>query len=433
MDAFPQGVAGAFFDLLGVVQLRVMEVRRKNNSGREYRSGKTTPAGLITACFRMQFLKKGFKHCLQRCKKNASKHVPLCKAIYLCAMMENQVHKKSNAVAIWLLIGVGMIIVQVLLGGITRLTGSGLSITEWKPILGAIPPLNEADWLKAFDQYKQIGQYKHLNFEFTLQDFKFIYFWEWFHREWARLIAVVFLIPFIYFLVTKKFRKEMINPLIILFLLGIMQGLIGWIMVASGLNDESLYVDHLRLAIHFISALGLLCYTYWFALLLLVPKGEKVVAPGLKKFTLWLLSLFILQLVFGAFMAGLKAANYATTWPLINGEFVPSSMANDTLSSFTHDPLAVHFIHRNLAYIISVLIVVWFLKAKKVGGGTWFTRLRTWPLLLVALQVLLGIFTVLYANNKSALLWLGVAHQFTAMILLLVIVSIVFLLRKQQV
>lgn len=336
--------------------------------------------------------------------------------------------QKSNAVAIWLLIGVGMIIVQVLLGGITRLTGSGLSITEWKPILGAIPPLNEADWVKAFDQYKQIGQYKHLNFEFTLQDFKFIYFWEWFHREWARLIAVVFLIPFFYFLVTKKFRKEMINPLVILFLLGIMQGLIGWIMVASGLNEESVYVNHIRLAIHFISALGLLCYTLWFALLLLVPKEEKLVDPALKKFTLWILLLFVVQLVFGAFMAGLKAANYATTWPLINGEFVPSSMASDTLTSFTHDPLAVHFIHRNLAYIISVLVVVWFLKAKKVSSGTFFMRLRPWPLLLVALQVLLGIFTVLYANNKTALLWLGVAHQFTAMILLLVMVGIMYLL-----
>lgn len=223
----------------------------------------------------------------------------------------------------------------------------------------------------------------------------------------------------------------MVNPLIILFLLGIMQGLIGWIMVASGLNEESLYVDHIRLAIHFISALGLLCYTLWFALLLLVPKQEQVVDAGLKKFTLWILSVFIVQLVFGAFMAGLKAANYATTWPLINGEFIPSSLANDTLSSFTHDPFAVHFIHRNLAYIISVLILVWFLKAKKVNGGQIFTRLRSWPLMLVVVQVLLGIFTVLYANNKSALLWLGVAHQFTAMILLLVFVSIVFLLRRK--
>ncbi|MFN5020778.1 MAG: COX15/CtaA family protein [bacterium] len=339
--------------------------------------------------------------------------------------------KKSNVVAIWLLIGVGMIIVQVLLGGITRLTGSGLSITEWKPILGAIPPLNEASWLKAFEQYKQIGQFKHLNFEFTLADFKFIYFWEWFHREWARLIALVFLIPFIYFLVKKMFRREMINPLFILFLLGAAQGLIGWIMVASGLNDEKLYVDHLRLAIHFISALGLLCYTYWFAMMLLVPKDQHVVNPSLKQFTLWLLALLVVQLVFGAFMAGLKAANFATTWPSINGEFVPSSFSNDTLTSFTHDPLAVHFIHRMLAYLIAGLVILWHLRAKKIIGGTMFTKLRSLPLLVVLLQVLLGILTVLFAENKTALLWLGVAHQFTGMMFLLLMVGMVYLIRRK--
>ena len=339
--------------------------------------------------------------------------------------------KKSNAVAIWLLTGVGMIIIQVLLGGITRLTGSGLSITEWKPILGALPPLNEEAWLIAFEQYKQIGQFKHINFDFTLSDFKFIYFWEWFHREWARLIAVVFMVPFIWFIVKRKFKKEMINPLIILFLLGGLQGLIGWIMVKSGLNQENLYVNHIRLAIHFISALGLLCYTCWFAMMLLVPAEEKVISPSLKNFTIWLLVLIVIQLVFGAFMAGLKAANFATTWPLINGEFMPSSMSNDSLSTFTHDPLAVHFIHRNLAYIITLLIVIWYFKAKKITAGAMFSRLKTLPLALVLIQVILGIFTVLYANDKTALLWLGVAHQFTAMILVLVMVWLVYLVRSK--
>jgi cytochrome c oxidase assembly protein subunit 15 len=324
-----------------------------------------------------------------------------------------------------------MIIVQVLLGGITRLTGSGLSITEWKPILGAIPPMNEADWQKAFAQYQQIGQFKHLNFEFTLSDFKFIYFWEWFHREWARLIAVVFLVPFFYFTVTKKFKKEMIGPLVILFLLGAAQGLIGWIMVASGLNDEMLYVDHIRLALHFISALGLLCYTLWFALLLLVPKEEKIVAPGLKKFTLWILLLLVVQLVFGAFMAGLKAANFATTWPTINGEWIPSSLSNDTWLTFTHDPLAVHFIHRNLAYVLAILMLLWYLKAKQLVGGKYVGSLKSLPLLLVIAQILLGICTVLYANNSTALLWLGVAHQFTGMMLLLSFVGIVYLLKRK--
>jgi cytochrome c oxidase assembly protein subunit 15 len=379
----------------------------------------------------MKFLVKWFEHLLQSSKKNSSKNLRDVQLQYLCAMIENTVAKKSNAVAIWLLIGVGMIIIQVLLGGITRLTGSGLSITEWKPILGAIPPLNEAAWLKAFEQYKQIGQFKHLNFEFTLADFKFIYFWEWFHREWARLIALVFLIPFIYFIVKKMFRKEMINPLIILFLLGAAQGLIGWIMVASGLNDEKLYVNHIRLAIHFISALGLLVYTYWFAMLLLVPSTQHVVSPSLKKFTVGLLLLVVVQLVFGAFMAGLKADNFATTWPTINGEWVPSSMSNDGLADLTHDPLAVHFIHRTLAYIITALIIVWHLRAKKIVGGSMFAKLRSLPLLMVVLQVVLGILTVLFANSKTALLWLGVAHQFTGMMFLLMMMTMVYLVRKK--
>ena len=346
-------------------------------------------------------------------------------------MNETGVSKKSNAVAIWLLVGVGMIIIQVLLGGITRLTGSGLSITEWKPILGAVPPMNEADWLKAFKQYKQIGQYKHLNFEFTLSDFKFIYFWEWFHREWARLIGVVFFIPFVWFIIKKKIEKWMINPMIILFLLGMLQALLGWIMVASGLNNENLYVNHLRLAIHFIAALGLLCYTVWFALMLLVPNVERVVATQLKKQTNLLLGLLVVQLIFGAFMAGLKAANFATTWPLINGEFIPSSLSNDTWMNFTHDPLALHFIHRNLAYLLALLIFLWYRKAKKLEGGKYFSSWRSIPLLLVVVQIVLGVFTVLYANNSTALLWFGVAHQFTGMMLLLSFVGVGYLIKKK--
>jgi len=379
-------------------------------------------------------LEKRFKHLLQNSKKNSSKTENDDFAQYLCNIMETStVKKKSNAVAIWLLTGVGMIIVQVLLGGITRLTGSGLSITEWKPILGALPPMNEQAWLIAFEQYKEIGQFKHINFDFTLSDFKFIYFWEWFHREWARLIAVVFMLPFIWFIIKKKFRKEMINPLIILFLLGGLQGLIGWIMVKSGLNQENLYVNHIRLAIHFISALGLLCYTLWFALLLLVPTSEYVTDTKMHRLTLWILVLLVVQLVFGAFMAGLKAANFATTWPLINGEFIPSSMMNDTLSTFTHDPLAVHFIHRNLAYILTAFFIFWYFKAKKINSNGLFKKIRSIPLLIVFLQVLLGIFTVLFANNKSALLWLGVAHQFTGMMLLLTMVGLLFVLKPRKV
>ena len=153
-----------------------------------------------------------------------------------------------------------MIMGLILIGGITRLTGSGLSITDWEPVKGIVPPLTDEAWQKAFDSYKQIGQYQYLNSDFTLSDFKSIFFWEWFHRLWARLLGVVFAIPFIYFLVKRYFNRAMVIPLIILFILGGMQGLIGWIMVDSGLNDTDLYVNHIKLSIHFISALILLLW-----------------------------------------------------------------------------------------------------------------------------------------------------------------------------
>lgn len=337
--------------------------------------------------------------------------------------------KRSSGVAIWLLIGVGMIVIQVLLGGITRLTGSGLSITEWKPILGAIPPMNDEAWQKAFDQYKQIGQYKHLNFDFTLGDFKFIYFWEWFHRVWARLMGVVFLIGFVYFLFTKRFKKEMIWPMVLLFLLGALQGAIGWIMVKSGLNENDLYVSHIRLAIHFVSALGLLVYVFWFALQLIVPQNQQFSAGSLSKLNITILIVLVVQLFYGAFMAGLKAGSFAPTWPDMNGMLFPQglgTMSND----LTHNPLTVQFIHRGLAYFLFILLILWWFRALKVNGTSLFLRTRTIPLVLVALQVVLGIFTVLYSTDKHALLWLGVAHQFVAMTLLLSLVWTKYLVRK---
>jgi len=335
----------------------------------------------------------------------------------------------SRAVAFWLLTGVGMIMVQVLLGGITRLTGSGLSITEWKPILGAFPPMNELDWVAAFDKYKEIGQFKHINFDFTLSDFKFIYFWEWFHRVWARLIGLVFLVPFFYFIRKKMISNEMVIPMIILFLLGALQGALGWIMVKSGLNEEDIYVSHIRLAIHFMAALGLLWYTLWFAFKLLIPEASRTFQPSLKKYTLVLLILLIIQLIYGAFMAGLKAGSFAPTWPTINDQWWPTGMENTKGSFFlTDNPITVQFIHRGLAYLISILIVGWYLKARKILKPGLFSNLSYLPVLLVVIQVILGILTVIYSTNYNTLLWLGVSHQFVAMLLLMSLVFMSYLL-----
>ena len=355
-------------------------------------------------------------------------------------MTNPHIPKSSRPVAIWLLVGVAMIIIQVLLGGITRLTGSGLSITEWKPIMGTLPPMNEQAWNTAFEKYKQIAQFKFVNPQFTISDFKFIFFWEWFHRLWARLIAVAFAIPFVIFIIQKRFKKEMIKPMLILFLLGALQGLVGWIMVQSGLEDsELIYVSHYKLAIHFVLALGLLCYVLWFAFDLLVPQEQITINKPLRKFTGGLIALLVVQLIYGAFMAGLKAAPAAPTWPTMNGVWFPENIRSfgnrefSGLSFLADHPLVVHFIHRNLAYIISVLVFIWFWKAKKIKGTHLFNKTKALPLVIVLLQVLLGILTVLYAAIPPSFLWLAVAHQFVAMLLLASLVWVLYIVRSKAI
>jgi len=345
---------------------------------------------------------------------------------------EKQIHSRQQ-VAKWLLVGVAMIIVQVLIGGITRLTESGLSITEWKPITGTLPPLNDAAWLAEFEKYKVTDQFKYVHRHFSLSEFKFIFFWEWFHRSWARLMGLVFLFGFIYFLAAKKFDKGMIKPMIVLFLLGGLQGYIGWFMVKSGLVPEKYFVGHIELTSHFIAALGLLSYTLWFALSLIIKKEQLVIQPKMKNLLLIITAIFIFQLIYGGFMAGLRAAVTAPTWPTINGSMVPADMAS--LSPFARNlldnPVTIHFIHRGLAYILVVMICGWWLLSGRIINQTLFTRLRHSLLLIVLLQLALGILTVLNATSTNGLVILGVSHQFLAMVLLMVIVSLIFIVRKR--
>lgn len=346
-----------------------------------------------------------------------------------------QDNSKKRAVAYWLLTGVLMIIIQVLLGGITRLTGSGLSITEWKPIMGALPPLNAQEWNEAFDKYKQIAQFKYLNSHFELSDFQFLFFWEWVHRLWARLLGVVFATGFIYFLVRRYFDKQMIIPFIILFILGAAQGLIGWIMVASGLNETDLYVNHIKLAMHFVAALGLLCYTLWFALQLLIPDEKRIANNHLHNFTLIIIALFCVQLVYGAFMAGLKAAMAAHTWPSINGMWLPGQLATESL---TNNPINIHFIHRSLAYLIATLLIFWFGAARKASAtnpGSLLKGIYKWPLLLVIVQVILGILTVVSApeivfGKFGKFELLAELHQLVAMFLLMALVINIYAVKR---
>ncbi len=347
--------------------------------------------------------------------------------------------KSSRPVAIWLLVGVGMIIIQVLLGGVTRLTGSGLSITEWNVVTGTLPPMNGQQWLTEFDKYRQTPQFQLLNFDFTIKDFKFIFFWEWFHRLWARLIGVVFLIPFIIFLAQRRFKPSMVRPMIILFLLGALQGAVGWIMVASGLTGDAIYVKPTRLALHFIFALLLLCYTFWFAMELLVPRDKIVYHPKVSRLNKWILLVLVIQLVYGAFMAGHKAATAAPTWPDINGQWIPGAMvkSGEGLLNLVDNKIMIHFLHRGFAYILLLLIILLTLQLYKVKNSGLLRPTKWIPLLLVLLQLVLGVSAVLTSirivpGKWGMFEWMAQLHQLVAMCLLLSLIWIMYLVRSKN-
>ncbi|MBS1738578.1 MAG: COX15/CtaA family protein [Bacteroidetes bacterium] len=349
-------------------------------------------------------------------------------------MIQNSSFTSDKGVARWLYLGVFMLMVQILLGGITRLTESGLSITEWNPVTGILPPLNLHQWQVEFDKYKTTDQFRYINSDFSLSDFKNIFFWEWLHRAWARLMGLVFIVGFIYFLVKKKLRSNMVIPFIILFLLGAIQGAIGWIMVQSGLMPEKIFVGHIQLTVHFISALILLCYTLWFALSLSVKKTSLVNNSPLRNRTYIIIVVVFFQLIYGGFMAGLHAGSAAPTWPLINGQWIPAKMEtlSPAIKNFTDNKIAIQFIHRGLAYVIFLMMIVWVVKIRKVRGSVLFQKLKWIPPVLLLLQILLGIFTVINSPFPNKLVFFGVAHQLNAMLFLVSLIIIIFMVRPGQ-
>jgi cytochrome c oxidase assembly protein subunit 15 len=348
-------------------------------------------------------------------------------------------------VAIWIYTGVIMLLIQVILGGVTRLTGSGLSITEWNVAAGVFPPLNAGQWQEAFDKYRHTPQFRLLNSDFTLADFKFIFFWEWFHRFWARMVGVVFLAGFGYLLWKKMIRPDMIRPLIILFLLGALQGAVGWIMVASGLTGDAIYVEPTRLALHFLFALGLIVYIFWLGLQLSVSPGARLRNEGaavagprvaaIRRWTIAILVVLFFQLLYGALMAGHKAANVAPTWPGINGSYIPPGMFQgpSLLQALAGNRITVQFVHRTLAYALFVMVLIWTGKATRLAGAPAFFRGIRWlPLLLVGTQILLGIGSLLTSRwirpqHWVSFDWLAQFHQVTGLLFLLTMIGMLYL------
>ncbi|OCC24127.1 heme A synthase [Croceicoccus estronivorus] len=313
----------------------------------------------------------------------------------------------------WLFVVAALVVAMVAVGGITRLTESGLSITEWKPVTGAIPPLTDAQWQAEFEAYKQIPQYLDVNGPagMTLADYKFIYFWEWVHRLLGRVIGLAYALPLIWFwakgLIPQGYKARLLG----LLALGAFQGAVGWWMVTSGLHtDSGDRVSHFRLATHLLVALLTLGALVWTALdFRAVARG--VPRPRLTSFGALALAALALQLLFGAFVAGERAGYVASDWPLMQGHFFPEGVdwSQGPLHAFLYDPFLIHFIHRWWAWVVVALLVVLARRARRAGSRPASIAVHA----TFGTQVLLGIATVM----TGIALWLAVLHQLVGALL----------------
>lgn len=324
----------------------------------------------------------------------------------------------NKPVIIWLLSGCVLVFIMVVVGGITRLTNSGLSMTDWHLVTDTFPPLSEQKWIEAFEAYKQFPEYQKINIynDFTLHDYKFIYFWEWFHRLIGRVIGLVFIVPFGYFLWKKKIDKDTLKKCWILLGMGALQGFFGWFMVKSGLVDRP-DVSHFRLALHLTFAFVTFAYTLWVALDLIYPKRETIILP-LKKLARYTLAILLVQIIYGGFVAGLNAGLVHNHWPLMSdGQFLHESVfleQKNWLLSFTEGKSGVQFVHRTFAYFVVGMILILFFKSKNYNLRQEQKNGLLALLVLVFLQFGLGVFTLLYAVP----VWLGLTHQVMAFFLL---------------
>ncbi|MDG1718680.1 MAG: COX15/CtaA family protein [Flavobacteriales bacterium] len=333
--------------------------------------------------------------------------------------------KAKRPIILWLISGCVLIFIMVIIGGITRLTNSGLSMSTWQLIGGTIPPLNPEEWIAAFNVYQATPEGK-MNAHYVLDDFKYIFFWEYLHRMMGRLLGLVFIIPFIYFLIKKKLNRKLIYQSLILFSMGAMQAGIGWWMVKSGLvkNPD---VSHFRLAIHLITAFLTCAFTLWVALPLILPKkrsGNK----KLLKLTSWLFVLVIIQIIYGAFVAGLNAGRICNTWPKMEGEWIPGSIfsMNPFWQNFIENHYAIQFIHRTLAFIIVFFVLYIWNEGRKIKINYLQKKSFNILLSLVIFQIVIGIFTLILVVPIS----LALIHQLVAFLLLMSIIFSMFTFSK---
>ena len=341
----------------------------------------------------------------------------------------------------WLILGCVLVFFQVVIGGITRISGSGLSITKWEIVTGTLPPFNDKDWNVEFDLYKDTPQYKKINDGMSLSEFKFIYFWEFFHRLWARGMGFAFLFPFLFFLFRKCIDGRLVRLLGMVIIAAVLAASMGWIMVASGLIDRP-WVNAYKLAIHLSVAFLTYGILLWTTFVSFWPNETLAsnISVGFMKWVRVFFGILLVQLFFGGVMSGMRAGIVFPTWPDIMGSYIPLDIFTgenwniETFNNYdknTFVPALIHFIHRGLAYILFGLGIFLFLKSKKENQ-----RGLKYPMLVFIAflfsQVILGILTVINCIGSIPLL-LGVLHQAFALLLLSIVLYLLFITSKKRV
>lgn len=335
--------------------------------------------------------------------------------------------QKNTLLGYLLLFALVVVFIQVVLGGITRLTGSGLSITKWDLVTGTLPPLNESDWQAEFEHYQATPQYREINQGMSLSQFKWIYFWEWFHRLWGRWGFALLLGIFATLAIRRRIAPEHLRRFIPLLLLYAAQGALGWFMVKSGLSDIP-RVSHYRLTSHLLLAILLFAYILWFAADVLTDTSQKIANPSMRRYARWLVALVIIQIAFGGFMSGLRAAAAYPSFPTMNGQWLPDTAfaLSPFWYNFFENPATIHLVHRNLAYVIAILIALFWYRYRRTGiGNPYFTGAIYALPVLVLVQISLGA-SVLLLTQAHIPVVLGVIHQAVGLLLLSTLLFVLF-------
>ncbi len=345
--------------------------------------------------------------------------------------MENLPTKHRNQILAWLASGAVVVAAMVVIGGITRLTHSGLSMVNWSLFSGTIPPMSPEAWQETFEAYKQSPEFQKINSYYSLEDFKSIFWWEYIHRVLGRFLGLLFIVPFIYFWIKKRISKPLMKHLLVVFGLGALQAFFGWFMVKSGLVDVP-HVSHYRLAIHLCTAFLIISYILWVMLSMLYPKAAGEYNRPMGSSTRVFMALLSVQVVFGAFVAGLRAGLLYPSFPKMGDSWIAPGIGDalneQGVAALIQSPLAVQFIHRTLGWLVFFAAIYLWNKARRIRVNDKLQRAYNALAVMVLIQFLLGVGTLV----MSVPLLLAVLHQFGALLLLLITVYLLFHERRNQ-